>query len=46
MMPSVEQPSWKNTFYSRQECGEVVEIPSSTEHDQLESTVHWEQRVG
>ena len=38
-LSSVEQQCWKNAQYSRRECVEVVGIPSSFEHDKLESTV-------
>ena len=36
---SVERQYWRNAQYSRRECVEVVGIPSSVEHDQLEFTV-------
>lgn len=32
---SAERQWWKNVQYSRQECVEVVDIPSSVEDDQL-----------
>ena len=35
-LSSVEQQCWKNAQYSRRECAEVMGIPSSVEHDQLE----------
>ena len=38
-LSSVECPCWKNAQYSRRECEEVVVIPSSVEHDQLQPTV-------
>ena len=38
-LSSVERHSWKNVQHSRRECVEVVGIPSSVEHDQLEPTV-------
>ena len=38
-LSSVERHCWKNAQYSRQECVEIVVIPSSVEHDQLQPTV-------
>ena len=38
-LSSVERQCWKNAQYSRRECVEVVGIPSSVEHDQLNPTV-------
>ena len=36
---SVERQYWRNAQYSGRECVEVVGIPSSVEHDQLQFTV-------
>ena len=38
-LSSLERQCLKNAQYSRRECVEVVGIPSSVEHDQLEPTV-------
>ena len=38
-LSSVERHCWKYAQYSRRECEEVVGIPSSVEHYQLEPTV-------
>ena len=38
-LSSVERQCWKNAQYSRQECVDVVRIPSSVEHDELELTI-------
>ena len=38
-LSSLEQQCWKNEQYSRREYVEVVGIPPSVEHDQLEPTV-------
>ena len=38
-LSSVERQFWKNAQYSRREIVEVVDIPSSAEHDQLEPTI-------
>ena len=38
-LSSLEPKCWKNAQYTRREYGEVVGIPSSVEHDQLEPTV-------
>ena len=38
-LSSVERQCWKNAQYSRQECVDVVRIPSSVEHDELEPTI-------
>ena len=38
-LSSVECQCWKNAQYSHWECVEVVGIPSSVKHDQLELTV-------
>ena len=38
-LSSVERQFWKNAQYSRREIVEVVNIPSSAEHDQLETTI-------
>ena len=38
-LSSVERQCWKYAQYSRRECEEVVGIPSSVEHYQLEPTV-------
>ena len=38
-LSSVERQCWKNAQHSHRECVEVVGIPSSVEHDQLEPTV-------
>ena len=35
----LEKQCWANAQYSRRECLELVDIPSSTEHDQLEDKV-------
>ena len=38
-LSSLERQCWKNEQYSRREYVEVVGIPPSVEHDQLEPTV-------
>ena len=38
-LSSVERQCWKNAQYSRRECVEIVGIPPSVEHDELEPTV-------